>query len=251
MSPGKELEGKVAVVTGATRGIGREVAIALGRAGAVTVVVDNVGPGKDPTHELIREAGGRAHFKKLDVADFKAAQDAMKETEKEMGGLYILVNNAGVTADQVTGRMKPAQWKKVMDTNLGGGFNCCRAASRIMIRRKQGRIINISSVVARMGRPGQANYAASKAGIEGLTRSLALELGHRGITVNAVAPGYIDTDMTRALPEELRKRIEESIPLGRPGTTEDVAGAVLFLAGPAASYITGQTIHVNGGLFFA
>jgi len=245
----KPLGGRTALVTGAARGIGREVALALSGAGAFVAAADIADAG--PVLWEIESRGGEGAALSLDVSDFESVKDALKRVDADFGGLYILVNNAGVTADGLIGRMGPEDWRRVIEVNLTGCFNACRAAARAMLRRKEGRIINISSIVARIGRAGQANYAASKAGIEGLTRSLALELSHRDITVNAVAPGYIDTEMTRALPEEVREEIISEIPLGRPGLPSDVAAAVLFLAGPAAGYITGQVIQVNGGLYFS
>ncbi len=238
MGEARELAGKVALVTGGGRGIGRAIALALEDAGATVAVAD-------------LEAGEcTGVFHRLDVSDFDAASSVIKTVAQDLGGLHVLVNNAGITSDQMMGRMKPEQWKQVIDVNLGGCFNCSRAATRIMLRQRAGRIINVSSIVARLGRPGQANYVASKAGIEGLTRTLALELGHRQITVNAIAPGYVDTEMTRALPEQVQAEILAGIPLGRAGKPEDVARMVVFLAGPGGAYVTGQTLAVNGGLYF-
>ena len=233
------LEGKLALVTGASRGIGRAIAIELVRQGAKVV-------GTATTEEGARgisECG--ATGKVLQVKD--AAQcDALV---KELGDVLILVNNAGITRDNLALRMKDADWDEVMETNLKPVFRLSRAVMRGMMKARWGRIINVTSVVGATGNPGQANYAAAKSGVVGMTKSLARELGSRSITVNCVAPGFIDTDMTRALPEEQKNALLAQIPLGRLGRPEDVAAAVAYLASPAAGYITGTVLHVNGGMF--
>jgi len=244
-----ELRDRVALVTGGSRGIGRAIALALARAGAQVLFTYLANPeAASETEKAIAEAGGRSRAQRCDVADFEAVEALVAGILQEHGRLDIAVNNAGIARDQLILRMKPEDFDAVIATNLRGAWSVCRAAAKPMLKQRWGRIINLSSVVAQMGNAGQSNYAASKGGVEALTRSLAREVGSRGITVNAVAPGFIDTDMTRALPEAAKEALLERIPLGRLGTAEDVAGVVLFLASDAAGYVTGQVIHVNGGL---
>lgn len=243
------LDGQVAVVTGASRGIGRAVAIALGRAGA-RVVVNYTGNkvAAEETVELVRGAGGEAVAYQADVSDETQTEAMVKFTLDRYGRINILVNNAGITRDNLLMRMKSEDWDKVMNINLKGVYNCTKAAIRPMLKQKQGRIINVASVVGVMGNAGQANYAAAKAGIIGFTKSVAKEVASRGILVNAVAPGLIATDMTADLPDGVKEELLKSIPLGRWGEPAEVAEVVLFLASPASSYITGQTIHIDGGM---
>jgi 3-oxoacyl-[acyl-carrier protein] reductase len=244
------LEGKVAIVTGASRGIGRAIAEDLAAHGATVVVNYNASAGAaEEVVAGIKQAGGTAIAVQADVSDFKASQQLIKTTIDTYGQIDILVNNAGTTADTLLLMMKEAQWDTVLDTNLKSVFNCCKAAARPMVRRKKGgRIINISSVSGIVGQPGQANYAASKAGIIGFTKSLAKELGSRSITVNAVAPGFVLTDLTADLSEDLVQKALEFIPLGRWGELEEIANVVTFLASDRASYITGEVIQVDGGI---
>ena len=244
------LKGKAALVTGGSRGIGRAVSIRLAVEGAFVFV--NYARNEEAARETLRligEAGGEGKIVRFDVADTKAATEAIAGLIQEKGRIDILVNNAGESRDGLLVRMKEQDWDRVIGTNLKGAFNCCRAVSYAMMKQRGGRIINVSSVVALSGNAGQANYSASKAGIIGLTKSLARELAPRGICVNAVAPGLIATDMTSAMTEEQREKVLEEIPLSRLGTPDDVAGVVLFLASDEAGYITGQVIGVNGGLY--
>jgi 3-oxoacyl-[acyl-carrier protein] reductase len=240
---------RVALVTGGSRGIGRAIALELARAGAQVVFtyVSNADAARD-TEKALVEAGGRGRAVRCDVADHAAVEALVASILQEHGRIDIAVNNAGVARDQLILRMKPEDFDAVIATNLRGAWSVCRAVAKPMVKQRHGRIINLSSVVAEMGNAGQSNYAASKGGLEALTRSLSRELGSRNVTVNAVAPGFIDTDMTRNLPEQAKSALIERIPLGRLGSAEDVASVVRFLAGDAAAYVTGQVIHVNGGL---
>ena len=245
------LTGKVALVTGGSRGIGRAIAVALGRRGAKVIV--NYAARADAARETaaaVEAAGGQAAIAAFDVADAAAVTDAIKAIGKDHGGLDILVNNAGVAINGLIMRFSDEQWQKTLAVNLGGAFHCIRAAATLLLRAKTaGRIINLTSVVGENGNAGQAAYSASKAGLIGLTMSTARELAPRGVTCNAIAPGYIETDMTaEQLPEAQRAKLGEQIPLGRSGRVEDVADAAAFLAGPEAGYITGQVLRVNGGM---
>jgi 3-oxoacyl-[acyl-carrier protein] reductase len=244
------LEGKIAVVTGASRGIGRAIAEDLAAHGASLVI--NYHASAEAAAEVvdgINAAGGTAVSIQADVADFAASQQLIKTTLETFGQIDILVNNAGTTRDTLLLMMKEAQWDQVIDTNLKSVFNCSKAAARPMVRRKKGgRIINITSVSGIVGQPGQANYAASKAGIIGFTKSLAKELGSRSITVNAVAPGFVLTDLTAGLSQDLVEKALEFIPLGRWGEAQEIANVVTFLASDKASYITGEVIQVDGGI---
>ena len=243
------LEGKVAVVTGASGGIGREIALAFGKAGASVAVHYNGNEAKAAAVKAeIEEAGGKAEIFRCNVADFDACSDFIKSVVKTFGKIDILVNNAGITRDGLAMAMKEEDFDKVIQTNLKGAFLCMKAAIRPMMKARYGRIVNMSSVVALRGNPGQINYCASKAGLIGMTKSLAKEMGARGITVNAVAPGYISTDMTAALPDAAKQAMLSTIPVNRPGTPEDVAAAVAFLASEEAGYITGQVLSVDGGM---
>lgn len=241
-----ELTGKVALVTGGSRGIGQAIAQALAEGGAKVAVAARDEARAKATAESLPGEGHRGYA--VDVADSASVDVLVKAVEEELGSLDILVNNAGVTRDNILMRLKDEDWDAVLDTNLKGAFNTIRAATRGMMKRRDGRIINITSVVGITGNKGQSNYAASKAGLVGLTKSVARELASRGILVNALAPGYIETDMTASLPEAAREALLGQIGLGRLGQPEDIAGVVRFLAGPAAAYITGQVLVVDGGM---
>jgi len=239
----------VALITGAARGIGRAIAIFLARPG-LTLYLNDIALGEEASRTQ-REVAGRGAQAKLiefNVADAGQVQQAVDEILKESGRLDLLVNNAGITRDNLILRMKEEEWDAVLAVNLKGAYNCMRAVSKAMVKQRFGRIINISSVVGVMGNPGQANYVASKAGLIGLTKSVARELASRNITVNAVAPGFIQTEMTESLPAKVKEEMLAQIPLGRFGTPEEVAQTVAFLASEAAAYLTGQVIHVNGGM---
>ena len=243
------LKNKIALITGAGRGIGRAIAIALAKEGAEVVI--NYNGSEERAKEVkqtIEENGGKASIYKCNVSDFAACEAMIKDIVKEYGHLDILVNNAGITKDGLLMKMSEEDFDKVLDTNLKGTFHTIRAALRQMIRQRSGRIINMASVVGVSGNAGQANYAASKAGVIGLTKTAAIEVASRGITVNAVAPGFIETDMTEVLPEKIKEASAAQIPLGKFGKAEDVANAVAFLASEDAGYITGQVLHVDGGM---
>ena len=246
-----ELRSQVALVTGATRGIGRAIATALAQAGADVIGTATTDAGAAAITEQLRAAGGRGEGVRLDVRDAAAIEAVLKDIEIRHGPVGILVNNAGIARDNLLVRMKEDEWDAIMATNLKPAFHLAKAVLRGMMKARRGRIIQIGSVVGTSGNPGQANYAAAKAGLLGFTKALALEVGSRDITVNCVAPGFIDTEMTQALPQAQRDALLARIPLGRLGTPEDVADAVLFLAGPRAGYITGATLHVNGGMLMA
>lgn len=243
------LKDRVALVTGASRGIGKEIALTLASYGATVIINYNGSEGRaTEVLEEIKANGGTGIVYQADVSDFNQVKQMMDDIKKQFGSIHILVNNAGITKDNLILRMSEDEFNDVIDINLKGVFNCLRNISPIMLKQRYGRIINISSIVGIHGNPGQVNYSAAKAGVIGMTKSLAKELGSRGITVNAVAPGYIDTDMTKVLKEDLKEKLKQEIPLKRLGEAKDVAALVAFLASDKSAYITGQTIQVDGGL---
>jgi len=244
-----KLQGKVALVTGGAQGIGRAIALALAREGAAVVLSDINLPKAEETAREVIQLGREALAVGGNVAQAKDAEAMVEEAVQKFGRLDILVNNAGITRDQILLRMKEEDWDAVLAVNLKGTFNCTKAALRYLVKQKSGKIVNIASVVGEMGNAGQSNYAASKAGVIGFTKAIAREYAARNIQVNAVAPGFIDTAMTQAIPAKEREFLIQQIPMQRLGTPDDVAEAVLFLASPSADYITGQVLNVNGGMY--
>ncbi|MEW6120804.1 MAG: 3-oxoacyl-ACP reductase FabG [Pseudomonadota bacterium] len=251
IASGHDLGGQTALVTGASRGIGQAIALALGKAGATVIGTATSENGAKAIGDYLAAANIKGSGMKLDVTDAAEVDAVIAAIEKDFGTIGILVNNAGITRDNLLMRMKDEEWDDIVATNLTSVFRLSRAVLRAMMKARQGRIISIASVVGAMGNAGQTNYSAAKAGIMGFTKSLAREVGSRNITVNCVAPGFIDTDMTRALPETQRQALLAHIPLGRLGSADDIAQAVLFLASPAAGYVSGTTLHVNGGMYMA
>lgn len=250
MSFAGDLDRQVALVTGASRGIGRAIAVGLARAGAAEVVINFAANAEaaEETAAAVRAAGARAALARFDVADGAATEAAIREVVDRCGRLDVLVNNAGVAIDNLLVRVKEEEWDRVVAVNLGGAFHCTKVAARTMMRARYGRIVNLGSLIAEIGNPGQSAYAAAKAGLIGFTRSLARELASRNVTVNVVSPGFIDTDMVRELPESARQLYTGLIPLQRLGTADEVADAVVFLVRPQSGYITGHVLAVNGGM---
>ena len=240
--------GQTALITGAGRGIGKTIAVKLAESG-LDIAIADMNPVSDDVLREIEEYGTKCLAFQLDVTDVESVESVVKKIIDETGGIHILVNNAGITQDNLFMRMKPEQWSQVIDVNLNGVFHVTKAVIRTMVKQHSGRIINISSVVGFSGNPGQVNYSSTKSGLIGFTKSLSREVGTRGITVNAVAPGFINTAMTQALKDSQQQAILSQIPLGRMGEAEDIANAVAFLASEEASYITGTVLHVNGGMY--
>jgi 3-oxoacyl-[acyl-carrier protein] reductase len=243
------LNGKLVLVTGASRGIGNAIALTLGNAGATVIGTATSDEGAANISKIFTENNILGKGMKLNVTDNEQISNVLKAVNEEYGTVDILINNAGITRDNILLRMKEEEWDEIISTNLSSVYKMSKAVLRGMIKKRSGRVISITSVVGSMGNAGQSNYAASKAGIIGFTKSLAREVGVRGITVNAIAPGFIETDMTDSLPDAQKAALASQIPMGRLGTTDEIAKAVLFLAGDSASYITAQTIHINGGMY--
>ena len=243
------LDGKLVLVTGASRGIGKAIALTLGRAGATVIGTATTESGADNISKVFIDNKVSGKGIKLNVTDNEQIASLIKSVNEDFGSIDILINNAGITRDNILLRMKEDEWEDIINTNLSSLYKMTKSVLRGMIKKRSGRIISITSVVGAMGNAGQSNYAAAKAGMIGFTKSLAREVGVRGITVNAVAPGFIETDMTSNLPDEQKEALASQIPMGRLGTPDEVANAVLFLAGDSGSYITGQTLHVNGGMY--
>ena len=243
------LDGKLVLVTGATRGIGKAIALTLGNSGATVIGTATTESGADNISKVFAENKISGKGMKLDVTDNEQVSNLVKYIGEDFGSVDILVNNAGITRDNILLRMKEDEWEDIINTNLSSIYKMSKSVLRGMIKKRSGRIISITSVVGVMGNAGQSNYAAAKAGIIGFTKSLAREVGVRGVTVNAIAPGFIETDMTDSLPDDQKEALASQIPMGRLGTPNEVSQAVLFLAGESGSYITGQTIHINGGMY--
>ena len=243
------LDGKLVLVTGASRGIGKAIALTLGRAGATVIGTATTETGADNVSKVFADSKISGKGMKLDVTDSEQVSNLVKNIGEDFGSVDILVNNAGITRDNILLRMKEDEWEDIINTNLSSIYKMSKSVLRGMIKKRSGRIISITSVVGAMGNAGQSNYGAAKAGIIGFTKSLAREVGVRGVTVNAIAPGFIETDMTNSLPDDQKEALAAQIPMGRLGTANEVAQAVLFLAGDSGSYITAQTIHVNGGMY--